>query len=173
MSVHESVVFGNSKLIDPGAPWQRGVIRRNLFGVIQPREQFHPLAAAVYRYRIDAYVRMPAACKAQLIIRKLQPIDKNEPLPGFIKVLRAICIASGYSRDEIRSPSRIGRLCIARHIAFYVFVERLKISTTRAARLCGRLDHTSAIHGHKRIKRMLAAGHIPCPIQALFPEGKA
>lgn len=72
-------------------------------------------------------------------------------------VEQAISIASGVSVEEIRGKSREKTIVDARHAIWFICFEELGFSSGDIGRWYDR-DHTSILHGVKRLKR---SGYVP------------
>ena len=66
-------------------------------------------------------------------------------------VLAATAYLSGYTIDELRSDSREQPLTGWRQAAMVACLDLAEMSTTQAARLLGRRDHTTAIHARTAV----------------------
>ncbi|HNQ31497.1 MAG TPA: chromosomal replication initiator protein DnaA [Candidatus Woesebacteria bacterium] len=57
---------------------------------------------------------------------------------------------------HLKQPNRIEHVARARHVLMYVLREKLKLNYEAIARITKRRDHTTVIHGVRRIKQELA-----------------
>ena len=72
------------------------------------------------------------------------------------KIIDTVAKASNISPQELCSKSRVANIAMARQIAMYLMSEELGLSTPNTAREVGLKDHTTAMHGIKKIKTNLA-----------------
>lgn len=73
------------------------------------------------------------------------------------KIISVVAEACNISADELCGKSRVANIALARQIAMYLMAEELKLSTPNTAREVGLKDHTTAMHGIKKIKTGLAS----------------
>lgn len=59
------------------------------------------------------------------------------------------------STDELKSKSRVSNIKNARQVAMYLLSDELSMSTSKIASEVGLKDHTTIMHGVKRIKNLL------------------
>lgn len=57
--------------------------------------------------------------------------------------------------DEIRSPTRVRHVAYARHVAMFLLRRLCKLTWAAIATAVNRADHTTAIHGVRRIEQLL------------------
>ena len=57
----------------------------------------------------------------------------------------------GVSPEEVVSRSRTKNVAMARHVVIWILSDRFKFSSTHAAYVVGRCDHTTAIYAVKRV----------------------
>ena len=72
------------------------------------------------------------------------------------KIISVVAKANNITPEELCSRSRVANIATARQIAMYLMAEELKLSTPATAREVGLKDHTTAMHGIKKIKAKLA-----------------
>ena len=72
------------------------------------------------------------------------------------KIIDIVAKASNITPQELCSRSRVANIAQARQIAMYLMAEELKLSTPATAKEVGLKDHTTAMHGIKKIKTSLA-----------------
>jgi len=72
------------------------------------------------------------------------------------KIINVVAKASNITPEDLCSRSRVANIATARQIAMYLMAEELKLSTPATAREVGLKDHTTAMHGIKKIKAKLA-----------------
>lgn len=68
------------------------------------------------------------------------------------KVIEKVAKSFELSVDELKSKSRVAHIKTARQVAMYLLQEELGLSTTKIAQEVGLKDHTTAMHGIKKIK---------------------
>lgn len=72
-----------------------------------------------------------------------------------LRLLNILCIRYGVTVAELKSPRRARRVCLARQIAMYLMLQELGWSLPNISRRLGGRDHTTALHGIRKIKRMI------------------
>lgn len=83
------------------------------------------------------------------------------------KILAAVCRRYGITELDIRSQRRTKGLVMPRHIAMYLCKELTDISYPAIGRRIGGRDHTTVLHGVKKIERLIAEGdnHLAAEIE--------
>lgn len=81
---------------------------------------------------------------------------QNNPITAqaVAPILQAVAAAYGVSEEQMRGPSRVRRICWARHVGIYLVMEIAGASSTEAAFVCldsARHDHGTALHARKKI----------------------
>ena len=85
-------------------------------------------------------------------------ITESEPVFPVIKVeniLRAVCNHFMLERADIVSARRTSHLLLPRHIAFYLAKSLTLRSLPEIGRRMGDRDHTTVLHGARKIARLL------------------
>ena len=85
-------------------------------------------------------------------------ITESEPVFPIIKVeniLRAVCNHFMLERADLVSARRTGHLLLPRHIAFYLAKTLTLRSLPEIGRRMGDRDHTTVLHGARKIARLL------------------
>lgn len=72
------------------------------------------------------------------------------------KIIDTVARAYNISSQDLCSRSRVANIATARQIAMYLMSEELGLSTPCTAREVGLKDHTTAMHGIKKIRTNLA-----------------
>ena len=72
-----------------------------------------------------------------------------------IDIRAAICSAYGFTRPELVSSRRTKDIVRARHIAFYIAKKHTTNSYPLIGRFFGDRDHTTVMHGVRKIEREL------------------
>ena len=72
------------------------------------------------------------------------------------KIIEVVAKASNITPADLCSRSRVANIAKARQIAMYLMSEELKMSTPATAKEVGLKDHTTAMHGIKKIKSNIA-----------------
>lgn len=90
---------------------------------------------------------------------ELVTLPSKEPAPiPLARILKAVAEDCGLTRDEIKSPRRLGQLVRARHVVFYLARRLTRLSTPQIGGGVGGRDHTTVLHGCRKIEALLAAG---------------
>lgn len=71
------------------------------------------------------------------------------------QIVEAVAKSNGLTVKEMCSKSRVAHIKTARQIAMYILSEELGMSTTKIAAEVGVKDHTTVMHGIKKIKEEL------------------
>jgi chromosomal replication initiator protein len=66
-------------------------------------------------------------------------------------VIRAVCDATGVSRQEIEGKQRDRRIVVPRQIAMYLLREETGLSLSEVGGLFGGRDHSTVMHSHEKI----------------------
>lgn len=74
--------------------------------------------------------------------------------------LRIVCAVTGISANDIKGPRRLAEMVKARQIAMFLMVRIGKRSTPETGRFLGGRDHTTVMHGWRRVDGVLRARHI-------------
>ncbi len=104
--------------------------------------------------KIIAYADFKKATPLE-IIKNGYLNTSNKEKNNFITPKKIINVVSSYynlSVDELRSRSRVFHIKNARQIAMYLLSEELKMSTNAIANEVGLQDHSTVMHGVKKIK---------------------
>ena len=72
------------------------------------------------------------------------------------KIINVVAKASNITPEDLCSRSRVANIATARQIAMYLMSEELKLSTPATAREVGLKDHTTAMHGIRKIRQKIA-----------------
>ena len=83
---------------------------------------------------------------------------KNNLTPK--KIIDVVAKANNITPADLCSRSRVANIAMARQIAMYLMAEELKLSTPATAKEVGLKDHTTAMHGIKKIKNNLATDFV-------------
>ena len=76
------------------------------------------------------------------------------------KVIDIVAKACNITPADLCSRSRVANIAQARQIAMYLMAEELNLSTPVTAKEVGLKDHTTAMHGIKKIKNNLATDFV-------------
>ena len=114
-----------------------------------PRIKFAPTPIEV----IEALERISSAAPEDME-------DLPAPLPtATVKsIIAATARYYGVTFTEIKSDRRQKQYCRARHVAMYVCREMTTRSLPEIGRQFGRRDHTTVLHGVRKITELLSAG---------------
>lgn len=91
------------------------------------------------------------------------PIPPPEPPQSFdwsgpvARIQKYVCLQYGISKELMLSQSRIGKISFVRHVAMYLAHELTAMSLPEIGRRFGGRDHSTVLHGVKRIERLMAA----------------
>lgn len=96
-------------------------------------------------------------CAADGVTREEQPTTQSKPSCASIE--KAVCDRFGIGQRDFESPSRQSTITLARQIAYYLAVEIAGVSLPRAAYRF-RKDHTTILHGYRKIKRLLVEDYV-------------
>ena len=75
------------------------------------------------------------------------------PMPSVI--LDAVALITGISVDALTSKRRERQVAYARHLAMYLLRDLAQQSYAQIGRLLGGRDHTTVLHGYRRVSEML------------------
>lgn len=70
----------------------------------------------------------------------------------FARVIEVTCFVSGLSKTELKAARRFVELVYWRHVCFYVGYKHTEVSTTLMARMLGKRDHSTVLHGLEKVK---------------------
>lgn len=70
----------------------------------------------------------------------------------FIDVM---CKEYGITKDQLLGPSRKAQLAYVRHVIMYILKESYGLSYPAIGKKLGNRDHTTIIHGHQKIEKLL------------------
>lgn len=95
--------------------------------------------------------------------------------PGFDQIVSSVSKYFRINEDEIKGTSRKAPVAHARHVAVYVTREVTKGSWKHIGELFGNRDHTSMMHGYRKIRQMMDSdrelnGSIQSLIRELYPD---
>lgn len=97
---------------------------------------------------------LPPALNAEAI-SSLQ--DGHPPYdgPSLHSIMQAACLVTGVTMMECAAHYREKRIVRARHIYFYLARTLTPRSFPEIGRRCGRRDHTTVLHGYRKVKAHL------------------
>lgn len=84
------------------------------------------------------------------------PISDGARRPSVALCLRAVARQYGVPAGEIKSPMRLAHIVRVRQIFFYITKRLAKRSLPDIGRRTGRRDHTTVLHGIRKIEGILA-----------------
>lgn len=95
--------------------------------------------------------------------------------PNFDQILTAVARTTRIEKEEIRGLSRKAPIAHARHMAVYVTREITGDSWKHIGALFGNRDHTSMMHGYKKIRDMMnrdkeLSASVKALIRDLYPD---
>jgi len=85
--------------------------------------------------------------------------NKSPPRITVEDIIEVVSGLSGVTRNDILSARRDAKSCLARHIAMYLAKKLTAHSFPGIGKLMGGKDHTTVLHGTRRIQAMLDAGN--------------
>jgi len=83
-----------------------------------------------------------------------QQTDRVTKKTEFPEVIRAVCSFYNIKSSQIRGPLREEKIATARQVAMFILRTVLKINLIEVAHILKRRDHTTVIHGVKKIQRL-------------------
>ena len=128
--------------------------------------------AELRRHYAEVRKRTDPRPKRVIPIREAEPIPvepmpippmpvQTLPPPGnpwiMARIRLAVCRDFDVTREEFMSPRHNKRPVMARHIAWYLATRLTTLSLPKIGILSGGRDHTSVLHGIRRIKRLIEA----------------
>jgi|SRR5215831_9144533 len=78
-------------------------------------------------------------------------VPQIAPLQHWQGIVRVVCVQYCIKRSELLGHRRLGNLVHARHVVCTLLRELLKMSTTAIGRRLGDRDHTTVLHGIRKI----------------------
>lgn len=110
----------------------------------------------------------------KLWVERANTIHRPLPPARTTLVLRIVGNKYGFSPAQIKGQSRIAPLCFARQVAFWILRQGNRYSLPEIGRRIGYRDHTSVLHGVRKIDRLMAADPgLAAEIHALASEAQA
>ena len=70
-------------------------------------------------------------------------------------VIKAVCTYYNIKQVQIKSPTRVENIAMARQVAMYFLNKGLKIKLIEVAFLLKRRDHTTIMHGVEKVEKMM------------------
>lgn len=145
---------------------EEGELRRITYGrYIVNRVSAH-LARADVQMAINKKIDERIQAEVDAIIgrrleeKKMELEQANPPLnrPDLRSIIETVCAVTEQNRGEMQSPNRARRIAWPRHFAFYV-VKRVRrdLSLPQIGRAFGNRDHTTVLHGLRKVKESLKA----------------
>jgi len=89
--------------------------------------------------------------------RDPEPITINNRVSASM-VIQTVCDYYDVTKNDLFSERRTGILNIPRQITYYLLKEHTPWSLPRIGRLLGGRDHTTVLHGKRKIASMIAEG---------------
>lgn len=102
----------------------------------------------------ESYPPNVAACGQSVVdnaIFSLMPVRVT-----LSEIMQVVCTLTKVSRLEFEGPFRPRHIVRARHIYFYMARHLTRNSFPQIARRCGDRDHTTAMHGYRKVTANLA-----------------
>lgn len=101
--------------------------------------------------------------------------DAGPSRPGFSHILKAVSEHYKVSEQEIMGTSRKANIAHARHVAVFITREILADSWKHIGALFGNKDHTTMMHGYRKIREMMdrdrqLSSSIKGLMRDLYPE---
>jgi len=101
-------------------------------------------------------------CSPTGIVRRdwLLIYESKKPNTVLVRdIIRVVADLSNLTANDIVSHRRDPKSCLARHVAMYLAKKLTVHSLPRIGKLMGGKDHTTVLHGIRRIQSMLDAGN--------------
>lgn len=89
-----------------------------------------------------------------------QQIDRGTKKTESPEVIRAVCSFYNIKPSQIRGPLREEKIATARQVAMFILRTVLKINLIEVAFILKRKDHTTILHGVKKIQRLTMSNPI-------------
>ncbi|KQT08507.1 hypothetical protein ASG40_11545 [Methylobacterium sp. Leaf399] len=130
--------------------------------IVEARPYVAPLSIAEADY-------LAATIDREALAKAMAEALPQEALPSHDgrRIVRVVSDVSGVSALTIRGPSRAVTASKARHIACWMLNRLGRYSLKQVARHVGDRDHTSIIHGCRRVDAVIAA------LGLIVPEDEA
>jgi len=164
--------FGSGMIVDiqpPDLDMRTAILRnkRDETGDPIPNEAVDYIALTVktnVRELIGAYIQVSASAKSKGIdvTKEFVAQELNQRLPetarkpvNLNQILRAVCTYYSVKMDDIKGAKRTKELVAPRHMAMYLIYDLTKTPYMTIAQVFGGRDHTSILHGIKKIEEEL------------------
>lgn len=76
------------------------------------------------------------------------------------KILSAVARYTGFSTVDIQSARRNATIVLPRQMVMFLAREHTLLSLPAIGRRLGGRDHTTVLHGHRKVKQMIEAGDV-------------
>lgn len=119
---------------------------------VEPVPLIHASACHVYKTPLRFPVFVPADAP--------EGYNPNKPKLLPRDIIESAARKHGISADQIVGPSRLAYMMIARFEVYYRLREEAHLSFPAIGRALGGRDHTSALSGWRKFKRLLATGEV-------------
>ncbi|WP_316214154.1 helix-turn-helix domain-containing protein [Bradyrhizobium sp. SZCCHNR2032] len=121
-----------------------------------------PLQSAILERREAAELRTLTVVPAQSLLA-------DAAYPSMASIIKAVCQFYHVSALDIRSERRTSDVVRPRHLAMYFGKQLTPLSFPTIGRLLGGRDHTTVMHGARKIQRaMLLDADLAHDVAALF-----
>ena len=94
----------------------------------------------------ETYPQLHAGSVDNTIFSKIPPARIT-----LSEIMQVVCGLTKVSRNDFEGPFRPRHIVRARHIYFYMARQLTKNSFPQIARRCGDRDHTTALHGYRKV----------------------
>ena len=115
--------------------------------------------AREHRERLVRWGIIAATPRPKPTSRSEPPAPPPPPMPPprirIPTVLAATAAAFQLKPDDITGDRRFAHITLARHVAFYLARVLTPNSTLEIGRRCGGKDHTTILHGARRVRRLI------------------
>lgn len=98
---------------------------------------------------------MPTCPKCGHCFTTSRPAAETEWDPQADAVLKAVTAHTKISREDLLSSDRAARVAQPRQLVYYVLVEHLGFTTTKAGQHAGGRNHATVIHGITQIEKRM------------------
>lgn len=120
---------------------------------VMSEDRIQMMLADVVDKRIKVEIEAIVSRRLERLEREMAALDPNPGLP-LVDILTPIAAVTGHTIAEIVGPRRYPSVSAARHLGFWV-VRRLRadLSLPMMARAFNKGDHTTIMHGVRRVDK--------------------
>ncbi len=164
--------FGSGMIVDiqpPDLDMRIAILRnkRDETGDVIPNDIIDYIALNIktnIRELLGAYIQISTSAKStsaeitkDFVAKSLGQIipDQNKRAVNLNQILRAVCNYYSVKMEDIKGPRRTKELVTPRHMAMYLIYDLTKTPYMTIAQVFGGRDHTSILHGIKKVEEEL------------------